>query len=33
MIARGEAEEGEEYATVYNTLDSCLAADSEGCRL
>jgi len=29
MIARGEAEEGEEYATVYNTLDSCLAADSE----
>ena len=29
MIARGEAEEDEEYATVYNTLDSCLAADSE----
>ncbi len=29
MIARGEAAEGEEYATVYNTLDSCLAADSE----
>ena len=29
MIARGEAEEGEEYANVYNTLDSCLAADSE----
>ena len=29
MIARGEAEEGEEYATVYNTLDSCLTADSE----
>ena len=29
MIARGEAEEGEEYANVYNMLDSCLAADSE----
>ncbi|MHB1115112.1 MAG: PP2C family protein-serine/threonine phosphatase [Acidovorax defluvii] len=29
LIARGEAAEGEEYATVYNTLDSCLAADSE----
>ena len=29
MIARGEAAEGEEYATFYNTLDSCLAADSE----
>ena len=29
MIARGEAEEGEEYANVYNMLDSCLAADTE----
>ena len=29
MLARGEAEEGAEYATVYNMLDSCLAADSE----
>ena len=29
MIERGEAEEGEEYANVYSTLDSCLAADSE----
>lgn len=29
MIARGEAEEGEEYANIYNMLDSCLAADNE----
>ena len=29
MIARGEAEEGEEYANIYNMLDSCLAADHE----
>ena len=26
MIARGEAEEGEEYATVYNTLNQFVSA-------
>lgn len=29
MIARGEAEEGEDYANIYHMLDCCLAADNE----